>query len=81
MTPVEEFWGTEVSDADVLDVDDLIGSTMAAMAYDGVQQCLPFFAATIIMYYQIDIFEAAGIESPPTTYDELLEIAPLASHR
>ena len=29
------------------------------------------------MYYQIDIFEAAGIESPPTTYDELLEIAPL----
>ena len=48
-----------------------------AMAWDGVQQCLPNFAATIIMYYQIDIFEAAGIESPPTTYDELLEIAPL----
>lgn len=77
VTPVETFWGTDVSDPEKLDHDDLIASTMNAMAWDGVQQCLPFFAATIIMYYQIDIFEAAGIESPPTTYDELLEIAPL----
>lgn len=77
VTPVETFWGTDVSDPDLLDHGDLIASTMNAMAWDGVQQCLPHFAATIIMYYQIDKFEAAGIESPPTTYDELLEIAPL----
>ena len=77
VTPVETFWGTDASDPELLDHGDLIASTMNAMAWDGVQQCLPHFAATIIMYYQIDIFEAAGIESPPTTYDELLEIAPL----
>ena len=77
VTPVETFWGTDLSDPAALDHDDLIVSTMNAMAWDGVQQCLPFFAATIIMYYQIDIFEAAGIDSPPTTYDELLEMAPL----
>lgn len=77
VTPVETFWGTDVSDSEALDHGDLIASTMNAMAWDGVQQCLPHFAATIIMYYQIDIFEAAGIESPPTTYDELLEMAPL----
>ena len=77
VTPVESFWGTDASDPEQLSLDDIIGSTLGALAYGGVQQCLPHFAATTIMYYQLDIFAAAGIESPPTTYDELLEMAPL----
>jgi multiple sugar transport system substrate-binding protein len=75
LIPVDSFWGTDVSNEEVLNVDDFIQSTMGALAQDGTQYCLPYFAATVIMYYQIDIFEEAGITEPPTTFEELLEVA------
>ncbi len=76
VTPIEEFYDADYADAALLDVDDFVGSTMDALAFGGTQYCLPMFAATTILYYRIDKFEEAGIESPPATYDELLEIAP-----
>lgn len=75
VTPVENFYGTPLSDPDALNPDDFIGSTMDALKYDGVQQCLPMFAATTILYYRLDIFEEFGIDGPPATYDDLIEIA------
>ena len=75
VTPIEEFYDSDLSDAEILDIDDYVGSTMEALKFGGVQHCLPFFAATTILYYQLDIYEAAGIEGPPTTYDEMIEIA------
>ena len=75
VTPVENLYGSDISNPEVLNLDDFVGSTLDALKYNGVQQCLPIFAATTILYYQIDIFEENGIEGPPTTYDELLEIA------
>ncbi|MCY3832793.1 MAG: sugar ABC transporter substrate-binding protein [Chloroflexi bacterium] len=76
VTPIEDFYDGEYVDAAMLNVDDFVGSTMDALAFGGTQYCLPMFAATTILYYQIDKFEAAGIEGPPATYDELLAIAP-----
>lgn len=76
LTPVEGFFGNaELSDPEKLAIDDFIPSTLEGMAYEGKQYCLPFFAATVILYYQIDKFQAAGITAPPETFEELLEVA------
>ena len=75
LTPVDTYFGTSASDPSVLDIDDFVTSTLLAMSSDDTQYCLPFFAATIILYYRLDIFEQHGIESPPATFDELLEVA------
>jgi ABC-type glycerol-3-phosphate transport system substrate-binding protein len=76
LTPVDKFFGNDkLSSAETLALDDYIPSTLQSMAYDGTQYCLPFFAATVLLYYQIDKFQAAGITAPPKTFDELLEVA------
>lgn len=75
LTPVQNFFDTELSNPDQLNLDDFIPSTRDALAQDGTQYCLPYFAATVIMYYQISAFEEAGITEPPATFDELLEVA------
>ncbi len=75
LVPVENYFGTELSDAKTLDLDDFIPSTLDSMSFDDTQYCLPFFAATVILYYQIDKFKEAGITEPPKTFEELLEVA------
>jgi sn-glycerol 3-phosphate transport system substrate-binding protein len=42
----------------------------------GELRCMPFNSSTAMLYYNKDIFEAAGLdpESPPQTYDELYEM-------
>lgn len=76
VNPVANFIGNDtISDPAQLNIDDFIPSTMNGMAVGGEQQCLPFFAATVMLYYQIDKFKEAGITAPPTTFEELLEVA------
>ncbi|PZX12871.1 multiple sugar transport system substrate-binding protein/sorbitol/mannitol transport system substrate-binding protein [Palleronia aestuarii] len=75
VVPVEDYFESEFADPEQLALDDFIPSTLQAMSYDDTQYCLPFFAATVILYYQIDKFEEAGITEPPSTFDELLEVA------
>lgn len=76
VVPVANFIGDDtLSDPIQLAIDDFIPSTLNAMAVGGTQQCLPFFAATVMLYYQIDKLKAAGFDSPPTTFEELLEVA------
>ena len=75
LVPVESFWGSDVSNEEILDINDFVQSTLDALAQDGTQYCLPYFAATVIMYYQIDILEEAGITAPPKTFEELLQVA------
>ena len=48
---------------------------MDAMKYDDKQFCLPMFAATTLLYYQLDKYEEFGIEGPPETYADLIDIA------
>lgn len=45
--------------------------------YDGKICVIPYNISTPIMYYNKDLFKASGLDpdSPPTTWDELLEVA------
>lgn len=42
---------------------------------DGVPLGVPWYVETRLLYYRTDIAEAAGITSPPTTWDELKAMA------
>lgn len=50
-------------------------SALEYCSYDGQLMGIPFVALNSVMFYNKDMFEAAGIESVPTTWDELLETA------
>ncbi|MDR7033881.1 sugar ABC transporter substrate-binding protein [Mesorhizobium sp. BE184] len=76
LEPVKNFIGdASVSDPAQLDLKDFIPSTLDGMADQGTQYCLPFFAATTLLYYQIDKLKAAGFDHAPKTLDELLDVA------
>ena len=48
--------------------------TNGLLARDGEVFGVPMFIGTQMFYYRTDVFEAHGIEAPPTTYDELVEV-------
>lgn len=54
---------------------DIPEGLLNAGAYQGKVYSLPIEAGTLYMIYNKDMFEAAGIESVPTTWDELYETA------
>lgn len=67
--------------ADVLSeelVSDIYPNILEACSIDGVAYGVPMYVSPFLMYYNKDLFEQAGLDpnSPPTTYDEMLEIAP-----
>jgi multiple sugar transport system substrate-binding protein len=47
-------------------------SALTYTSYNGVQCSLPFLTDVTGMYYNTDMFEAAGISDPPATTDELV---------
>ncbi len=53
----------------------LYDSFLAAGQMDGTQYAIPFLASIRGLYYNKAIFEQAGIESPPETWQELRETA------
>lgn len=70
--PVEDmFESTGYDPASVMDVITSYYTT------DGKQYAMPFNVSTPMLYYNKDVFEAAGLDpnTPPTTYDEVLEYA------
>ncbi len=48
---------------------------MAMDNSDGVQYAIPYVASTRKLYFNKELFEAAGIAAPPTTWTELKEDA------
>ena len=70
--PVEDKF--ESTGYDKSSVMDVISSYYTV---DGKQYAMPFNVSTPMLYYNKDVFEAAGLdpETPPTTYDEVLEDA------
>jgi raffinose/stachyose/melibiose transport system substrate-binding protein len=54
-------------------IDDFNPGATALYNIDGVQYGLPYNASMVGFWYNVDLFEQAGIEAPPTTWDELLE--------
>ncbi|MGP1397327.1 MAG: ABC transporter substrate-binding protein [Inquilinaceae bacterium] len=58
-------------------MEDLRGFVKEVALYEGESYVLPFNSSTPVMYYNRDLFAAAGLdpEAPPATWDELLAAA------
>ncbi len=69
-TPVEDIWPE-------INTDDYIGSAMGTSIIEGTTWSIPFNNSQIIMYYNKDHFEQAGLdpESPPVTWEEFANAA------
>lgn len=55
--------------------DDILAGPLDAYKVNGEQWALPFFAEAGIMAYRKDILADAGYDTPPATWDEVLEVA------
>lgn len=56
-------------------ISDFQESFAANEALDGTQYGLPLIASARALFYNKDLFEAAGVQAAPTTWDELYDAA------
>jgi sn-glycerol 3-phosphate transport system substrate-binding protein len=72
VTPVQTY-----IDKEKYDVSDLEPNVLAYYTVDGKQYSMPFNTSTPLLYYNKDMFKAAGLdpEKPPRTFAEFEEIA------
>ncbi|MBS1302727.1 sugar ABC transporter substrate-binding protein [Loktanella sp. SALINAS62] len=66
-----------IAESDVVNVDDIFPGPLASVTYEDGIYGLPRGANTIALYYNADLFRAAGLDpdAPPTTWDALYETA------
>ncbi len=59
-----------------LDQSEFVQPILNYYAIDGELRCMPFNSSTAMLYYNKDMFEAAGLdpEQPPTTFSEVYEM-------
>jgi len=57
------------------DTGQIMEAPLKAWNYGGRQLGLPVSASTTVMYYNKTILDAAGITSPPTSFEEIIEAA------
>jgi ABC-type glycerol-3-phosphate transport system substrate-binding protein len=64
-------------DDSVTDEDrgDFVDGTLDTVTYDGQLYGLPFLVHNLVTYYRPSLLEAAGIDGPPTTWEEYREAA------
>lgn len=69
-TPVEDIWPD-------INPDEYLGSAMGSSIIEGTIWSVPWNNSQIVMYYNKDHFEAAGLdpEQPPDTWDEFSNAA------
>ncbi|MFB6365022.1 ABC transporter substrate-binding protein [Paenibacillus elgii] len=72
ITPIQKF-----IDADKYDVSKLEENILNYYTVDGKLNSMPFNTSNPILYYNKDMFKAAGLdpEKPPVTYEEIAEAA------
>ncbi|MGM1064520.1 sugar ABC transporter substrate-binding protein [Saccharothrix sp. Mg75] len=58
-----------------LNGDQWLAGLKDSLTWDGKQYGLPFYAANRTVIYRTDLFEAAGIATPPTSRDEWVAAA------
>lgn len=60
-------------DTQRFDVADIPEAVLDLGAFDGTRYAIPYVASSLIMYYNADLFEQAGLDpaDPPDTYSEL----------
>ena len=61
--------------------DNYVGSTVDAITIDDQTWGVPTEVANYLLIYNKQIFAEAGIDAPPATWDELLEIAAATTER
>jgi multiple sugar transport system substrate-binding protein len=61
--------------SDVVDPDDYVDGFKTFVTYDEKMWGLPFDGETTGLFYRTDRFEEAGIDGPPTTWEEFQEDA------
>lgn len=69
---------------DVVSADDqadFLPHTLDTVTYDGSLYGLPYMVHNTVLYYRTDLFEAAGLTAPPTTWDEYREYAKILTDR
>ncbi len=78
-TYVEKDQLADVSDlyGDDLPVDDFAPGLVDSLTFDGATYAVPYRWATNALIYNPDLFEAAGIDEPPATWDEFVADAKL----
>ncbi|HEY7042270.1 MAG TPA: sugar ABC transporter substrate-binding protein [Nocardioidaceae bacterium] len=64
-----------ISRSDIVKPDDYVDAFKTFVEYDGHLWGLPFDGESTGLFYRKDLFEQAGIDHPPTTWDEFLEDA------
>lgn len=57
------------------DFDDLISASLVGGQWNGLQVGIPWRDAARILYWNKQLFDEAGLEGPPKTWDELLAAA------
>lgn len=78
-------WTPEYADAGVLVdvterveatglVEDFVPALLEAGTVDGALYGMPWYSGVRSIVYRTDVFEAAGITEPPTSWDELVEV-------
>ncbi|WP_106814853.1 ABC transporter substrate-binding protein [Microbacterium timonense] len=74
--PVDDWYDDSANDAGAL-----TQAAVEASMYDGKNYGVPVNYATMMMYYNKDLFTAAGLdpEAPPTTWDEFAAMVPKLS--
>lgn len=76
ITPVQQF-----IDQDKYDLSQLEENISKYYTFDGKQYSMPFNTSNPILYYNKDLFKAAGLdpEKPPATYEEVKKDAEILS--
>ncbi|MET0861754.1 MAG: ABC transporter substrate-binding protein [Microbacterium sp.] len=71
--PVDDYYDDAANDSDAL-----AEAAISASVYDGTNYGVPVNYTPMMMYYNKDLFEAAGLdpEAPPTTWDEFAAMVP-----
>lgn len=66
-----------IEQSDVINPEDIFPGPLSSVTYEGGIYGIPRGANTIALYYNADMFTAAGLdpENPPETWDELYEAA------
>lgn len=77
--------GEEATTSQIISLTDLISveawedvqpNVLEAVTVDGDQYAYPLLVEpSAVLWYRTDLFEAAGLDGPPTTWDELIDYA------
>ncbi len=59
-----------IAGSKTLSLDDYVPGFLSTAQYKGSTFALPFDGETTGLFYRTDMFQAAGISDPPTTWDE-----------